>query len=71
MNTSVNIIYVTHSLESIIPKTNRVILMKAGQIVDDGSPKEITTSVNLSNLFNISINVIENNEYWRGIPIIN
>ena len=70
MNASVNIVYVTHSLESIIPKTNRVLLMKDGQIIDDGSPKEIITSINLSELFNISIEVTENNDYWRGIPII-
>ena len=32
MNQSVNIIYITHNLESILPKTNRVILIKEGKI---------------------------------------
>ena len=68
MNQSINIIYVTHSLESILPKTNRVILMKEGKILKDGRPNELINSKILSDLFNISINVIEQEGYWRMIP---
>ena len=66
---SVNIIYVTHNLESILPKTNRVILIKEGKILNDGSPNELINSKILSDLFNISINVIEQEGYWRMLPI--
>ena len=55
---SVNIIYVTHNLESILAKTNRVILIKEGKIINDGNPNELINSKILSDLFNISINVI-------------
>ena len=68
---SVNIVYVTHNLESILPKTNRVILIKEGNIFKDGSPNELLTSKILSYLFNISINVIEQDGFWRMVPTNN
>ena len=68
---SVNIVYVTHNLESILPKTNRVILIKEGKIFKDGSPNELVNSKILSYLFNISINVIEQEGYWRMVPTNN
>tara|TARA_Y100000589_G_scaffold264213_1_gene254838 strand:+ start:326 stop:1129 length:804 start_codon:yes stop_codon:yes gene_type:complete len=67
LNQSVNILYVTHNLESILPKTNRVLFMKDGKIISDGRPKELINSKNISNLFNISIQVIEQEAYWRII----
>ena len=68
INQSVNIIYVTHNLESILPKTNRVILMREGKIINDGSPYELINTKILSDLFNISIKVIEQEGYWRILP---
>ena len=68
---SVNIIYVTHSIESILPKTNRVLLIKEGKIIDDGSPYDLINTKTLSELFNISIKVIEQEGYWRMLPMIN
>ncbi len=68
---STNIVYVTHNLESILPKTNRVILIKEGTILKDGSPNELINSRILSDLFNISINVIEQKGYWRMVPLNN
>ena len=68
---SVNIVYVTHNLESILPKTNRVILIKEGKIFKDGSPNELVNSKILSYLFNISINVIEQKGYFRMVPTNN
>tara|TARA_Y100001968_G_scaffold281336_1_gene278535 strand:- start:1121 stop:1933 length:813 start_codon:yes stop_codon:yes gene_type:complete len=66
---SVNILYVTHNLESILPKTNRVLLIKKGKIVSDGSPYELINSQTLSDLFNISVKVIEHLGYWRMVPL--
>ena len=68
INQSINIIYITHNLDSILPKTNRVILMKEGKIINDGSPNELINTKILSDLFNISINVIEQEGYWRILP---
>ncbi|WP_269616891.1 ABC transporter ATP-binding protein [Prochlorococcus marinus] len=68
---SINLLYVTHNLESILTKTNRVILIKEGEIIKDGNPNELLNSKILSKLFNISINVIEQEGYWRMIPLNN
>ena len=71
INQSVNIIYVTHNIESILPKTNRVLLMKEGKILNDGSPYELINSKILSDLYGISLKVIEQDGYWRMLPIGN
>ena len=71
INQSINIIYITHNLDSILPKTNRVILIKEGKIINDGSPKELINTKILSDLFNISINVIEQEGYWISLPQYN
>jgi len=68
---NVNIVYVTHSLESIIPSTNRVLLIKEGKIINDGKPNDLINSETLSHLFNISIKVIKQGDYWRSIPANN
>jgi iron complex transport system ATP-binding protein len=68
---SVNIIYVTHSIESILSKTNRVLLIKEGKIINDGSPYDLINSKTLSDLFNLSIKVIEQEGYWRILPLNN
>ena len=65
---SVNIIYVTHNIESILPKTNRVILIKEGKIYNDGSPNELINTKTISDLFNLSIKIKEQEGYWRMVP---
>ena len=65
---SVNIIYVTHNFETILRNTNRIILIKNGKIIKDGNPNVIMKSKILSDLFEISIDLINENGYWRGVP---
>jgi len=67
---SINLVYITHNLESVLPKTNRVILMKGGEIFKDGVPRDILNSKILSDLFNMPINVIEQKGYWRISQLI-
>ena len=67
INKSTNIIYVTHNLESILPKTNRVILIKEGKIINTGNPNSIINSKIISELFKISVTIIKQDCYWRGI----
>ena len=67
IDNKVNLIYVTHSLESILSKTTRVILIKNGSIVNDGKPSKIIKSNTISDLFDIPIKIIREDYYWRGI----
>jgi len=68
---SMNIVYITHTLESILTSTNRVILINKGNIINDGEPNKILRSKILSDLFKISINVVKQGDHWRGIPLKN
>jgi len=67
---SINIIYVTHSLDSIIPRVNRVILLKNGKIINDGTPDNLINSEVISNLYDTPINVIKHKNFWRTNPLI-
>ena len=68
---STNILYVTHNLESILTKTNRVILIKEGKVINDGEPDEIINSNIISDLFQMSVKVIKQDNYWRSFPAEN
>ena len=65
----ISILYVTHSLDSILKFTDRVILIKNGIIHGDGSPCDILTNDNLSNLYDIDLKVTYINGYWNSIPV--
>ena len=71
MNNSTNIVYITNNIESILARTNRIILIKEGKIINDGSPYDLINTKTLSDLFNISIKVIEQEGYWRMLPLSN
>ncbi len=53
------LILITHHIEEIIPEIDRVILLRAGRIVADGPKQEVLTSARVSELFGLSIAVVE------------
>lgn len=55
----VSIILVTHHLPEIIPEIQRVILMKDGKVYRDGAKDVILSSENLSELFDMPVELIE------------
>ncbi len=64
----ITLLYVTNTIESIIEETKRVILFDSGNILKDGSPKEVLTSENLSSLYKYKLSVKHIEGYWRTIP---
>ncbi len=64
----VTIFYTTNNIESIIPETCRIILLKHGQIIADGKPSEVMTNSNISYLYDYSLNLLNNNGYWTALP---
>lgn len=54
------IILVTHYLEDIVPEIERVVLLKDGRIETAGSKPEVLASGNISRLFGVPIDVVEN-----------
>lgn len=54
-----SLILVTHHIADLIPEIERVILMKEGRIVADGSKSKMLTSATLSRLFGARLQVIK------------
>ena len=52
-------LFVTHELETLPHTCDRVILMKAGQIIGDGAPETLISAESLSRLYDLPLQVIE------------
>ena len=64
-NLNINIICITHDISMITEIYNRIIMLKDRMIIADGSQSEIINSKNLSNLFNVKINVVKYKGNWH------
>ena len=62
------VVLVTHHVHEIPPEVTRVILLKEGEIIDDGNKDEILTNASLTNLFDWPIKVIKENGYYQAMP---
>ena len=60
------IILVTHHLGDILPEIERIILMRSGRIVGDGSRQEMLTSPKLSELFSAPIRIGRDEEWLHS-----
>ncbi len=56
-NSEKTIIFVTHSVEEIVPQTTHVALLHEGKILKAGEKKEVVTDENLSLAFQTDLNV--------------
>jgi iron complex transport system ATP-binding protein len=61
-----SIVLVTHHLPDIIPEIDRVILLQAGRIVDDGPKERLLTSATLTRLFGAPVEVVKRDEYYQA-----
>jgi len=60
----ISILCITHDISIITKEYNRVIFLKDGKIIRDGSPSELMKSENINQLFDINIKLIENSNSW-------
>jgi iron complex transport system ATP-binding protein len=56
-----SMIYVTHHVEEILPVFNKTLLLKEGQVFATGKTGEMISSEQLSQFFNLPVNV-----YWKN-----
>lgn len=63
-NAGVQIILVTHQIHDIIPEINRIVLMKSGKIVGDGSKEAMLTDDRIQHLFSVPVQITKNNDYY-------
>ena len=60
----VTLILVSHHLEEVIPEMRQVILMRTGQILAHGTPAQMLTSMRLSELFGVPLDVTRDEIGW-------
>ena len=64
-NLNTKIICITHDITMITEIYNRIIMMKDRIIIADGTQSETINSKNLSNLFDINIDIIKYKGHWH------
>jgi iron complex transport system ATP-binding protein len=62
------LILITHHIEEIIPEIERVILLREGRIIADGSKRSVLTPEQLSTLFGIRVAIDETEGYLYARP---
>ena len=58
------ILCVTHNISMITTIYDRVIMIKGGEIIADGSQNKVINSENLTKLYGINVEVIKKNGFW-------
>ena len=59
------ILCVTHDISAITKIYDRVIMLKDGKIIADGSQNKVINSENLNRLYGIQVVVTKNNGLWN------
>jgi len=60
------ILLITHHIADILPEIDRIVMMKSGRIVADGSKEDLLTADQLGILFGREITLIERDGYWNA-----
>jgi iron complex transport system ATP-binding protein len=62
----VAIVLITHQIADILPEMGRIVMMRDGRIVADGTKGELLTAARLSGLFGREIEVSERGGWWSA-----
>jgi len=62
------VVLVTHHVHEIPPEVDRVVLLKHGRIMEDGSKRDILNGQNLSVLFDTPIKLLHTNGWFQVRP---
>lgn len=60
-----NIILVTHHLPDILPEISRVVLLRQGQVFDDGPKHDMLVPAKLSELFQTPVEIVRKDGYYN------
>lgn len=64
-SSGIGLLLVTHHLEEVIPEIGRVILLRNGQVVDDGPTEEMLTDAEISELFETPVRIEHHEGTYR------
>ena len=62
----VAILLITHHIADVLPEMQRVVMMREGRIVADGSKRALLTEERLSELFGRGITLSKRDGYWNA-----
>jgi iron complex transport system ATP-binding protein len=68
MRTGKTILLVTHHIHEIPPEIRRVVLLKRGQIQEDGDKTAVLSEKNLSHLFGCPVTLVCANGWYQVLP---
>ena len=68
MQSGKTVVLVTHHIHEIPPEISRVLLLKSGKIVADGGKDDILTRGNLSDLFDVPVELVRVNGFYQAMP---
>jgi iron complex transport system ATP-binding protein len=60
------IILITHHIADILPEIDRVLMMRAGRIVADGSKQQLLTAERLSDLFRTKVDLTQKDGFYHA-----
>jgi len=60
------IVLITHHIADILPEMKRIVMMRGGRIVADGTKKDLLTAEKLGELFGREIHMTEREGYWNA-----
>ena len=63
-----SLVIVTHHLHEILPETERIILLKDGEIAADGPASEVLNDKTLSDVYDTPVRVIESDRWYFALP---
>ncbi|MCV6624986.1 MAG: molybdenum ABC transporter ATP-binding protein, partial [Cellvibrionaceae bacterium] len=64
----VGLLLTTHHLQEIIPEIERLILLKNGELMADGPITEVLNSVNISELYEMPLQLEQRQGYYQVYP---
>lgn len=68
MQQGTTVILVTHHIHEIPPEISRVVLLKQGKVIADGSKERVMTDKLLSALFDTPVALAERNGFYQAMP---
>jgi iron complex transport system ATP-binding protein len=60
------ILLITHHIADILPEIGRIVMMRDGRVIEDGSKQDLLTEKSLSELFGREIAMTERGGYWNA-----
>jgi iron complex transport system ATP-binding protein len=61
----IGILLVTHHISDIIPEIDRIIFLREGRIIADGSKDELLTEHRLADLFGVSVKIVHQDGFFH------